>query len=729
MPTVNEIIQDESVAHAVSLQQYSLGVVRKIIATLNRSDARLMVALAEALDRMPVESFTVERLESLLASVLEVNAAAYAKVAQELGQELKDLASYELNWQYQLFQTTIPAPVQVHFPIAQVTVEQAYAAAMSRPFQGRLLRDWASTIEADRLAKVRNAVRQGYMEGRTVAQIVSEIRGTRANNYADGFLQRPRKDLETVVRTAISHTAATARQEFTSANSDIIKAERWVSTLDTKTSAECRIRDQLQYTAETHKPIGHKIPWLQGPGKLHFNAVPAGSMIQTSCGAKPIEQVVVGDLVLTHTGAFKAVTDTRSKLNESGIIRTIRMESGRVLRATDDHPIFVSGKGWCFVGTVEVGDALFCNPEQPPEECSIAGAVVANTEDSPPITDQRSVALGRTLKLAAAGIDFEGDLHVGPGEIEDVVCRAVLEDPALIECQSRLHYLLALADLLSKHGSHALGELLTGLIADRPAAHPLRGARAEAGCLLSGERALNDAIHVDGIVGLHALGMGSMDGAGFLGHAECPVVLSGLGLASPAGEIGLGLLSLGANREIHDLGVAREGAIGESMLSLDGAKGQPVLDMLFQDELRVIRQRFRHDRVLALEVSDYNSMVYDLAVADSASYVCNGIVVSNCRSTSSPVTKSWRELGIPIDEMTPSQRASMDGQVPADQDYNQWLSKQSDARIEQVLGPERFKLYKSGGIKLDDFYSPTGQWYTIEQLQRRDEAAFSRIAA
>lgn len=371
MPTVNEIIQDESVAHAVSLQQYSLGVVRKIIATLNRSDARLMVALAEALDRMPAESFTVERLESLLASVQEVNAAAYAQVAQELGKELKDLASYELNWQYQLFQTTIPTPVQVHFPIAQVTVEQAYAAAMSRPFQGRLLRDWAASIESDRLAKVRNAVRQGYMEGKTVAQIVSEIRGTRANNYADGFLQRPRKDLETVVRTAISHTAATARQEFTSANSDIIKAERWVSTLDTKTSAQCRIRDQLQYTAETHKPIGHRIPWLQGPGKLHFN----------------------------------------------------------------------------------------------------------------------------------------------------------------------------------------------------------------------------------------------------------------------------------------------------------------------------------------------------------------------CRSTSSPVTKSWRELGIPIDEMTPSQRASMDGQVPADQDYNQWLSKQSDARIEQVLGPERFKLYKSGGVKLDDFYSPTGQWYTIDQLKRRDEAAFARIAA
>lgn len=283
MPTVNEIIQDESVAHAVSLQQYSLGVVRKIIATLNRSDARLMVALAEALDRMPAESFTVERLESLLASVRQVNAAAYAQVAQELGQELKELAAYELGWQHQLFTTTIPAPVQVHFPIAQVSVEQAYAAAMARPFQGRLLRDWASTIESDRLAKVRNAVRQGYMEGKTVAQIVSEIRGTRVNNYADGFLQRPRKDLETVVRTAISHTAATARQEFTSANSDIIKAERWVSTLDTKTSKEfCIPRDGLMYSPNEHKPMGHKLPWLSGPGRIHFNCRSTSSPVTRS---------------------------------------------------------------------------------------------------------------------------------------------------------------------------------------------------------------------------------------------------------------------------------------------------------------------------------------------------------------------------------------------------------------------------------------------------------------
>ncbi|WLG43243.1 hypothetical protein [Pseudomonas sp. FP1740] len=270
MPTVNQILEDEQIAHAVSLEKYKVGVVRRIIALLNRSDADLSAALAAALERLPAESFTVERLELLLDQVRLINSQAYASVAQALQDDLKDLAGYEVNWQQALFEKAIPEPVLVRFPIASVSAEQAYAAAMSRPFQGRLLRNWGEEIAADRMVKVRNAIRTGYLEGKTTDQIIRSIRGSRATGYADGFLERPRKDLAAVVRTAVSHTAATARQEFNSANEEILKAERWVSTLDNKTSPMCRIRDQLQYTVNTHKPIGHKVPWLQGPGKIHW---------------------------------------------------------------------------------------------------------------------------------------------------------------------------------------------------------------------------------------------------------------------------------------------------------------------------------------------------------------------------------------------------------------------------------------------------------------------------
>jgi hypothetical protein len=282
MPTVNEILADESVAHAISLDKYKLGVVRRIIALLNKSDASLTTALAEALERLPADSFTVERLERLLGDVREINVTAYAQVSEALQTELKAFSVYESGWQLSLFESSIPKPVLVRLPLAGLTGDQVYAAAMARPFQGRLLKDWASNIEAGRMERVRSAVRLGYLEGKTTDQIVRTIRGTRVNNYADGFLERSRKDLATIVRSAVSHTAATAREELSKANGSILKADRWVSTLDDHTSSPCRIRDHLQYTVGTHKPIGHKIPWLQGPGKLHFSCRSTSSPVTKS---------------------------------------------------------------------------------------------------------------------------------------------------------------------------------------------------------------------------------------------------------------------------------------------------------------------------------------------------------------------------------------------------------------------------------------------------------------
>jgi hypothetical protein len=269
--TVNELLADDATSHAVNLNQYSTGVVRRIISLLNKVDVDLADALLKALDRLPRESFTVERLEKLLRNVRRLNVAAYDAVKKELTPELKSFAEYESSYQYQLFRTVIPDQIQAEFAIASVNSEQVYAAALSRPFQGRLLKDWASKLEQDRLVVVRDAVRLGYVEGKTTSEIVQGLRGTRAAGYADGKLDRPRRELETVVRMAINHTASVARQNLIAKNAEIVDVVQWHSTLDTKTSEWCRIRDGLKYTAKKHAPVGHEVPWLGGPGKIHWN--------------------------------------------------------------------------------------------------------------------------------------------------------------------------------------------------------------------------------------------------------------------------------------------------------------------------------------------------------------------------------------------------------------------------------------------------------------------------
>ncbi len=278
MASVNARLQSAAISHAIDLSHYSNGVVRRLMALLNRVDADIFNQLLAAMESLPAESFTVERLETVLTGVRMVNARAYEEMGFELRADLRGLAEYEAGYQYQLFRTAIPDIV----PVARIIVEQTYTAAMARPFQGRLLSEWARSLDADRMIRIRDAVRMGYVEGQTTSQIVQRVRGTRARGYADGIIEIDRRNAEAVVRTAISHTAGVTRDRFNEENADLIKAVEWASTLDSRTTHICMLRDGKRYTPVTHKPIDHKLPWLGGPGRAHWNCRSSGVPITKS---------------------------------------------------------------------------------------------------------------------------------------------------------------------------------------------------------------------------------------------------------------------------------------------------------------------------------------------------------------------------------------------------------------------------------------------------------------
>jgi SPP1 gp7 family putative phage head morphogenesis protein len=97
----------------------------------------------------------------------------------------------------------------------------------------------------------------------------------------------------------------------------------------------------------------------------------------------------------------------------------------------------------------------------------------------------------------------------------------------------------------------------------------------------------------------------------------------------------------------------------------------------------------------------------------------------NCRSSTSPVLASWRDLGFDIDELPPSTRASMNGQVPADQDYDTWLRKQPRAFQVEVLGETKAKLFRAG-LKMDRFVDRKGQEFTLDELKRRERELWEK---
>lgn len=269
MTTVNERLLDESIAHALYLSRYSTGTAKKMVKLLNDSDKELSARLLVALEDADADSLTVQRLNTLLRDVRKFNSQAVEHVFSALGNDLRDYASYEAQYQYDLLSHLLPDIVTERYPLTGLSPHQVYAAAMARPFQGRLLSEWADNIADDRMTRINNAVRLGYLNGDTTEQIIRKIRGSRARQYKDGIIESGRRNVMAVVKTAVGHIAAVARDDFASANDSVIKGKRWVSTLDLRTTPGCIIRDGREYTVD-NKPVGHHIPWLQGPGRLHF---------------------------------------------------------------------------------------------------------------------------------------------------------------------------------------------------------------------------------------------------------------------------------------------------------------------------------------------------------------------------------------------------------------------------------------------------------------------------
>lgn len=90
-----------------------------------------------------------------------------------------------------------------------------------------------------------------------------------------------------------------------------------------------------------------------------------------------------------------------------------------------------------------------------------------------------------------------------------------------------------------------------------------------------------------------------------------------------------------------------------------------------------------------------------------------------CRSTSIPILKSWRDLGIDEDEVPETTRSSMDGQVPQDLSFEGWLKKQSAARQDTVLGNGKAALWRAGKISFRDLLDQNGRPLTTEELRAK----------
>lgn len=100
-----------------------------------------------------------------------------------------------------------------------------------------------------------------------------------------------------------------------------------------------------------------------------------------------------------------------------------------------------------------------------------------------------------------------------------------------------------------------------------------------------------------------------------------------------------------------------------------------------------------------------------------------------CRTTLIPIVKGWNELvkdrkvaakiKKAVAKLPKSTQASMDGQVAEDLTYEQWLRTKPEAVQKEVLGEEKWKLWKAGQIAFTDLVDQRGRPLTLEELKAR----------
>lgn len=234
MPTNAERLHDQAVLHRIRLNRYSTGVVHKTVALSNRIEKSAMQRLLEA----DSDSVSGSRLEQLLAEVKTIQSAGWAVIKSRVADDLSGLVSAEIAFTEGLVAL---APVAAQSATVVFSGAPAHAQVMAavnaRPFQGRFLKDWLSETEAKAAARVRDAIRQGFVEGQTTPQIVRALRGSKAAGYKDGLLEGTRRGVEAMVRTSITHTADVAQQETYKGFG--VEFWRFVATLDGRTTLTC----------------------------------------------------------------------------------------------------------------------------------------------------------------------------------------------------------------------------------------------------------------------------------------------------------------------------------------------------------------------------------------------------------------------------------------------------------------------------------------------------------
>ena len=250
--TVNEELVDQFIRHQLYLERFKQGNLDSLQAFLQD----LMDDVSALLGKRGTDVGTsVDRLNDLLKDLRAISDDVAKQMKDTASQQMRDLAVYEHGWTLSTLQSTIP----VLLDYKTVAPAQLWAAVNARPFEGRDFQTWFKDYSVIQQKRITDVVRMSVVEGETIDQTIRRLRGTKTAKYRDGLIfGLQRRSAEALARTTVNHVVTMARQATFEANTEVVSAVTWRSTLDGRTSEICQARDGKVYPIDSGpRPPAH----------------------------------------------------------------------------------------------------------------------------------------------------------------------------------------------------------------------------------------------------------------------------------------------------------------------------------------------------------------------------------------------------------------------------------------------------------------------------------------
>jgi len=300
--TIPNKLASAAIKDQVNLNRYSINLSKKVVELLDTAQSEIVAAIAKNDPTAPtMTKWKAARLEKLNEDISAI-----------LDSSFKDIKKTSLGELLQVGHTQASNVVSatnkaIGVDLFQVTLtpENVTAIVQNTMIDGNIIGAWwdkqkdtAKSKLVAQMAAGTQALQIGMVQGESVGQLISRVRGTK---LTPGVMSVTKREAAALTRTSVMQVAGAVRHETLKANSDVLNGYEIVATLDDRTTLLCSALDGKRYDLD-FQPIGHKIPYpIQGGPPFHWGCRSCLVGITKSyaelVGAKsPLPQKVIKEL-------------------------------------------------------------------------------------------------------------------------------------------------------------------------------------------------------------------------------------------------------------------------------------------------------------------------------------------------------------------------------------------------------------------------------------------------